>query len=127
MNRRNLVIAGVRPFFGVCLVLLLASSTVAQRPPSGRDRTDLINDVQQSTVGTALRTRHAAATVDVARRSYMKLRTARDGNPNSVSAEELSRASLEWFKSQVAAAASKPDAMKAASEYLQREGETVGP
>ena len=114
----------------VGLLLLLVSSAAAQRPPLDRkaligDRTDLINDVQQGADAAAQRARNATA--DKAGKDYMKLKVMRERNPDSIWAEELSRYSLEWFKTQVAAAATRPDAMKVASEYWEREGEAVKP
>ena len=115
----------------VCLLLQLVGSTAAQRPnPLDRKelikpRTDLINDIERiEDFGRQQRNDPAVA---AARLVYMNLKTAREANPNSGSTEELSQASLNWFKAQVAVAPSRKVAMKAASAYLEREGENATP
>jgi hypothetical protein len=45
MNLRTFLAIGVSALFGLCLAAMFVGSTAAQRPQSGRDRTDLINDV----------------------------------------------------------------------------------
>ena len=101
---RMLTIGGISMVCGLCLALVVGSSAQAQgqRPDEAR----------------ALL---AARAVDVAKTAYSKLKAANVGKPDTVSAEELSRASLQWFKSEVSAAKSKPEAVKAATEYLERE------
>ena len=56
-----------------------------------------------------------------AKLSYIKAQKVYAKNPQAGSADILSGLSLEWFKSQVAVSTSKEEAMKAASEYLERE------
>ena len=105
MNRM-LTIGGISIVCALCLALVVGSSAQAQgqRPDE------------------AARALHAAAAVNVAKTAYSKLKAANEVKPDAVSSEELSRASLEWFKFEVAAARTKPKAIKAATEYLEREG-----
>jgi hypothetical protein len=40
MNLRTFLVLGASALFGLCLAITFVGSTAAQRPPSGKDRTD---------------------------------------------------------------------------------------
>lgn len=69
---------------------------------------------------------HLRATVDTAQRAYQKLRSVKAKNPGAISDENLSGASLVWLKAEMRLVTTKADAIRVTSEYLQREGLTVG-
>jgi len=85
----------------------------------GRNRTDLIDDGAEDSRRAHIR--------DAAKVAYGKLNWARKISPQGISEEALRRASLEWFKAEVHAAKFSADAIKAASEYLDREREAATP
>lgn len=105
MKRRSFWIGGMSALLGLCVFLAGVPSTSAQRPETKRT-------VERRGVERSL----------VAKTAYVKLKQLQDEHPGVVEDEHLSGASLEWFKAEVSRAKSKAEAVKAASEYLEREG-----
>ena len=95
MKRRTILAACISSACGLCLALEVGRAAPADTAPQAR--------------------------CAIARKAYDKLRMAYENAPDRISADEVSRASLEWFKA-AALVKSKPEAIKAATEYLEREG-----
>jgi hypothetical protein len=134
MKRRKFQFVG----WVLCLALLAVSSTMAQTRRSKWDdrvptdllpqtkvleRTDLFNNVL---IRPEAPTAQQTATIAQLKMVYEARKQIREQDPDKVSAQNLSRLSLAWFKAEVDAATSGPEAMKAASEYLEREGGPIG-
>jgi hypothetical protein len=62
---------------------------------------------------------------EVAGLTYQKFKLALERNPDGISKEELSWYSLEWLRASLTASKSPEQAVKAAQEYLVREGITT--
>src|SRR4051812_35331922 len=116
MNQRMFLAIVLWALFGVCSAAMFLGSTAAQGQPS-----ELINDAQKNASAAALRARHGAATLGAARNFYKRLRIAQERDPDSISAKDVSRASLEWFKAEIALVQSKSEATEIVSAYLERE------
>lgn len=69
---------------------------------------------------------HLRGTVEIAQKAYQKLQAINAKAPGRISDEDLSGASLTWLKAEMRLVATKSDAIRVTSEYLQREGIAVG-
>jgi hypothetical protein len=136
MKSRTFLIGG----WCLCLALLIVSSTTGQAVRSkwddgiptdllpkakGFERTDLFSFSNDSLPHEAP-TPQQVAMIAKLKMVYEARKGIRERDPAKVSADNLSRLSLTWFKAEVDAAVSGPQAIKAASEYLEREGMSVG-
>jgi hypothetical protein len=123
---------------GLCLALVIVSSTTGQTRRSnwdesvptdllpkakGLERTDLFSNVLMLPDAP---TPQQVAIIARLKKAYEARMGLRERDPEKVSPENLGRVSLALFKAEVAAATSESEAMIAVSEYLERQRVPVG-
>ena len=124
MRPRMILVGGV-VLCSLGLTLVTGSSVPAQVEAADPPPADLPNDVQNGTA-ERLRARYAAKNLEVAERSYKFMKKIRMRYPDRFSPEDLRRVSLAWFKAAVAVAESKPECIRAMSQYMERESPDIG-
>jgi hypothetical protein len=107
------------------LVTLTACLGLTTGAHGQRPEPQVLKDFKQNPHSPEVRTRYLQTVSDVAKSSYDKLKKARDGMPDSLRTArfdyEIRRASLEWFKSQIAATTTPEEGVRIAAEYLDRD------
>lgn len=102
------------------IALIVVIGAIALAEQEGAPKAAANKDAQARNNTEVFRQRQKQ--LDVAKLSYLKLKFAVEGNPGSISDEVLSKTSLQVLQLESLVARTREEGIKAASEYLEREG-----
>jgi len=112
-----------RKSLGTAMALTVVIGAIALAEQEVAPNAAANKDVQARNAAEKLRQRQMQ--VEVAKRSYLKLKYAVAERPGAVSDEALSKVSLQVLQLETGVARTREEGIKAASEYLGREGRPV--